>query len=180
MNKKFTEATIKSESIYEGKIIKVRVDTVELPNQCYAKREIVEHSRGVGMVALTEDKEIFLVRQFRKPIEDMIYEIPAGLVEANESLQEAANRELQEEIGYRANKLQLITEAYPSPGFTDEKFSLFLATDLVESKLNLDDTEFIEVIKLPLNEAYQMIENFEIVDAKTIMGILFALKGLSL
>lgn len=170
------ETTIKSEKIYEGKIIKVRVDTVELPNKGYAKREIVEHSRGVGMVAITENNEIYLVKQYRKPIDEVIYEIPAGLVEANEDIKEAAIRELQEEVGVKPKDIELITEAYVSPGFTDEKLSIFYATNLENSKLDLDDTEFLEVVKIPLKQAYEMIENFEIYDAKTIIGILYAMK----
>lgn len=169
-----SEETIKTEKIYEGKIIKVRVDTVELPNRSYAKREIVEHDRGVGIVAITDDKEIYLVKQFRKPIEKVIYEIPAGLVESNENVSDAAIRESQEEIGFKPNNLELILEAYASPGFTDEIFSIFLATDLEESKLDLDDTEFLEVEKIPLIKALEMVENFEIIDAKSVMGILYA------
>ena len=172
----FEETTIKSDTIYEGRIIKLRVDTVELPNKIYSKREIVEHSRGVAMVPLTKDNQIILVKQYRKAVEDFTYEIPAGMVEVNENIQETAIRELQEEIGFKPGKLELLTESYVSPGFTDEKISIFLASDLVESKLDQDDTEFIEVVKLPLLKAYEMIENFEISDAKTIIGILFALR----
>lgn len=168
------EQTIKSENIYEGRIIKVKVDTVELYNRSYAKREIVEHDRGVGIVAITDDKEIYLIKQFRKPINKVIYEIPAGLVDSKESLQDAARRESQEEIGLRPEKLELLTEAYSSPGFTDEIVSIFLATDLVEDKLELDDGEYVEPFKVPLKEALDMIENFEITDAKSIIGILYA------
>lgn len=174
------EATIKSEKIYEGRIIKVRVDTVELANRNYAKREIVEHSRGVGIVAITDDNEIFLVKQFRKAVEKFIYEIPAGLVESGESLSEAAQREAQEEIGMKANSLTLLTEAYASPGFTDEIFSIFMARDLVESKLDLDDTEVLIAEKVPLKKAIEMVENFEIMDAKTIIGILYAARELNI
>lgn len=168
------EHTIKSEKIYEGKIIKVKIDTVELPNQVYAKREIVEHARGVGIVAVDKDLNIYLVKQYRKAIEKTIYEIPAGLVEAGEDISKAAERELQEEIGLRPLKLELIAEAYASPGFTDEKLSIFFAHDFEESKLDLDDTEFLTVEKMPLKKAISMVENFEISDAKSIIGILYA------
>lgn len=173
-NKLHHEETIKSETIYDGRIIKVRVDTVELANMYYAKREIVEHKRAVSLVALTEKQEIYLVRQFRKAVNKVIYEIPAGLVDGNESLQEAAIRESQEEIGMKPNKLELLVESYSSPGFTDEIFSVFLASDLEESKLKQDDDEFVEPVLLPLKEALEMVENFEIMDAKTIIGILYA------
>lgn len=181
MNDKFHyEETIKSEKIYEGKIIKVKVDTVELPNRSYAKREIVEHGRGVGIVAINDDNEIYLVRQFRKPLNKVIYEIPAGIVEANESLQEAAIRESQEEIGVKPNHIELLTEAYTSPGFTDEIISIFFAKDLIESKLSLDEDEYLEVEKVSINDALDMIESFEISDAKSIIGILYAARKLGL
>ncbi|MDO5027071.1 MAG: NUDIX hydrolase [Tissierellia bacterium] len=173
-SKNIEEHTIKSEKIYEGKIIKVRVDTVELPDQAYAKREIVEHARGVGIVAIDKDQNIFLVKQFRKPIEKAIYEIPAGLVEAGEDISHAAARELQEEVGLKPLNLELVAEAYVSPGFTDEKLSIFFADEFEESKLSLDDTEFLTVEKMPLKKAFDMVENFEISDAKSIIGIQFA------
>lgn len=168
------EHTIKSEKIYEGKIVKLRVDTVELPNKIYAKREIVEHSRGVGIVAITENREIILIKQFRKAIENSIYEIPAGLVDSGENVSEAAERELQEEVGLKPLNLELIAEAYASPGFTDEKITIFFADKFVESKLELDDSEFLISEKLPLKRAIDMVENLEISDAKTVIGILYA------
>lgn len=174
------EHTIKSEKIYEGKIIKVRVDTVELPDQAYAKREIVEHARGVSVVAVDRDQNIYLVRQYRKPIEKIIYEIPAGLVEAGEDISKAASRELQEEIGLKPLNLELIAEAYVSPGFTDEKLSIFFADEFEESKLSLDDTEFLTSEKMPLKHALEMVENFEITDAKSIIGILYAARKYNL
>lgn len=168
------EHTIKSEKIYEGKIIKVRVETVELPDQVYAKREIVEHARGVAVVAVDQEQNIYLVRQYRKAIEKVIYEIPAGLVEAGEDVSKAAERELQEEIGLKPLNLELIAEAFASPGFTDEKLSIFFASIFEESKLDLDDTEFLTSVKIPLKKALDMVENFEISDAKSIIGILYA------
>lgn len=179
-NQPYVEETIKSENIYEGRIIKVRVDTVELHNRSYAKREIVEHQRGVGIVPVTEDNQIYLIKQYRKPINKIIYEIPAGLVEDNESIQDTAKRELQEEIGFYPNKIELLTENYASPGFTDEIFSIFLARDLKESKLDLDEGEYVEPVKISIEEALDMIENFEIMDAKTVIGILYAARKLGL
>ncbi len=173
-NKVVEEHTIKSEKIYEGKIIKVKVETVELPGQIYAKREIVEHARGVGIVAITNEQNIILIKQFRKAINKAIYEIPAGIVEVGENISDTATRELQEEAGFKPLNLELVVEAYASPGFTDEKLSIFFTDQLEVSKLDLDESEFLEVEEVSLTKALEMVENFEINDAKTVIGILFA------
>ena len=173
-NKVVEEHTIKSEKIYEGKIIKVKVETVELPGQIYAKREIVEHARGVGIVAITSEQNIILIKQYRKAINKAIYEIPAGIVEVGENISDTATRELQEEAGFKPLNLELVVEAYASPGFTDEKLSIFFTDQLEASKLDLDESEFLEVEEVPLTKALEMVENFEINDAKTVIGILFA------
>ena len=176
--KEIQEKTLKSDTIYEGRIITVRVETVELPDMKYAKREIVDHARGVGMVALNEENEIYLVRQYRIAVKETLLEIPAGLVEPGETPSQAASRELQEEIGQKANSMEYLMDAYASPGFTNEKLSLFLATDLEPSSLPQDDTEFIEVVTLPIEEAYEKVLNLEITDSKTIIGIQYAYHNL--
>lgn len=168
------EQPIKTEHIYDGRIIGVRVETVELPDMKYAKREIVDHANGVGIIALTDRGTMFMVRQYRIAVREYLLEIPAGLIEHGENPQDAAVRELQEEIGYRPGKLEYILDAYASPGFTNEKISLFLAADLVASKLDLDETEFLEAEEYPIEELYNMVLNFEITDAKSIIGILYA------
>lgn len=168
------EKTLKSDVIYEGRIISVRVETVELPDKKYAKREIVDHARGVGIVAITDHGTMFFVRQYRIAIRDFLLEIPAGLLEPGENPSEAAERELQEEIGYKPGKLEYLVDAYASPGFTNEKLSLFAATELEKSKLPEDDTEFIEIVEIPIEEAYRMVMDFEIIDAKTIIGVQYA------
>ena len=147
------EETIKSETIYDGRIIKVRVDTVELSNMSYSKREIVEHQRAVSLVAITENQEIYLVKQYRKAVDKVIYEIPAGLVDGNESLQDAAKREAQEEIGMKPNNLELLVESYSSPGFTDEIFSVFLANLFVKSALALKSLNSVPKL-LPESRKY--------------------------
>ena len=125
-----TEITVKSEKIFEGKIVNLRVDTVELENQKYAKREIVEHKSAACILAVNNDK-ILLVRQYRKAIEEFIYELPAGILNIAEEPHEGALRELEEETGYTAGKIKLIYEFYTSPGFSNEKVYLFEAADLV-------------------------------------------------
>lgn len=166
------EVTIKSEKIYDGKILNLRVDTVELPEKKYTKREIVEHNGGVGVIAINENDEIILVRQYRQAISTNILEIPAGKLEINEEPKNTALRELQEETGYSARKLEYICELYPTPGYCTEKIYLYEAIGLIEGNQNLDEHEFVEVIKIPFDEAYEKTTNGEIVDAKTIVAIL--------
>lgn len=168
------EKTIKSETIYDGRIIKVRVETVELPDMKYAKREIVDHAQAVGIIALSDHGTMYMVRQYRIAVKQVMLEIPAGLVEPGESPADAARRELQEEIGYKPGKLEYLLDGYASPGFTNEKLSLFMATQLEASRLPQDEGEFITVEEYPIEDLYRMVRNCEITDAKTIIGILYA------
>lgn len=117
---------------------------------------------------------MIMVRQYRIAVKESLLEIPAGLVEPGESPQEAAQRELQEEIGFKAQNMEYLLDAYASPGFTNEKLSLFLATNLEPSKLEEDSTEFITVEEHKVDALYRMVLNFEIADAKTIIAILYA------
>lgn len=166
------ERTIKSEMIYEGRILNLRLDTVELPNQKYSKREIVEHSKAVCIIPV-KDGKVFFVKQFRKAIEKVIFELPAGLVEVNEEPRAAAIREMREEIGYNAHQVEYLFDGYSSPGFTDEKTLYFLAQDLYHDPLVTDEDEFLEVTEVAMEEALRMVLDGEIEDAKTIIGILY-------
>lgn len=168
----FEEKTMKSEKIYEGRIINLRVDTVELPNKKYSKREIVEHPGAVGIIAITKDNEVILVKQYRKPIEDTLLEIPAGKLEPKEDPQECAIRELEEETGFATDNVQKILEFYTTPGFSNEVMHIYIAKDLKEGTVNLDDDENIQIIKLPIDEVLYKVKTGEIKDAKTIIGIL--------
>lgn len=168
----FEEKTMKSERIYEGRIINLRVDTVELPNKKYSKREIVEHPGAVGIIAITKDDEVILVKQYRKPIEDTLLEIPAGKLEPKENPQECAIRELEEETGFATDNVEKILEFYTTPGFSNEVMHIYIAKDLKEGTVNLDDDENIQIIKLPIDEVLYKIKTGEIKDAKTIIGIL--------
>ncbi|MDO5719032.1 MAG: NUDIX hydrolase [Tissierellia bacterium] len=167
----YEEKTMKSERLYEGRIINLRVDTVELPNRKYSRREIVEHSNSVLIIPILDDEYTLLVKQFRKAVDKVILEFPAGLIDSGEDPSEAALRELQEEVGYSANKLNYIYDAYSSPGFTNEKVSIFLAEDLYESKLENDEDEFLEIVKIKIDDLIDMLHNYEISDAHTIIGI---------
>lgn len=162
---------MKFEKLYEGKIINLRIDTVELPEKKYSKREIVEHPGGVGIVAITDDNSMILVRQYRKAVNRMLLEIPAGKLEVNEEPRETAIRELKEETGYEANNYNYLLEFYTSPGYTTEKIYLFMATDLIEGSQDLDDGEYCEIEKYTIDELLKMIDRGEIIDSKTIIGI---------
>ncbi len=167
----FEEKTMKSEKIYEGKIVNLRIDTVELPDKKYSKREIVEHPGAVGIIPITHDNCIIMVKQFRKAIEKYILEIPAGKLEVNEEPRETAKRELKEETGYDSNQMEYLLEFYTSPGFSNEKVHLFLATDLIEGEACPEIGEFIEITKIKIEDLMKMIDRGEILDSKTIIGI---------
>nr|WP_313371342.1 NUDIX hydrolase [Sedimentibacter sp.] len=167
-----TEITVKSEKIFEGKIINLRVDTVELEKQKYTKREIVEHRNAVAIVAINENGEILLVKQFRKAVEDFLFELPAGILNIAEVPVEGALRELKEETGYETKKIKQVCEFYSSPGFTNEKIYLFKAEDLLFASTKLDEDECIETIAVNKEEAAKMLETGRILDSKTIIGIL--------
>lgn len=173
MNK---EITVKSEKVFEGKIINLRVDTVELQNQKYAKREIVEHKGASAVIAINENNELILVKQYRKAVEEFLLELPAGKINVAEEPRECAFRELREETGYEAEKITEIYEIYSSPGFSNEKIHLFIAENLTLTTTNFDDDENIEVLIINKEEAVKMLESGQITDSKTLVGILFWLK----
>lgn len=168
------EKTIKVDNIYEGKILSLRVETVEMPDKKYSKREIVDHVKGVGIIAFDGEDSIYLVRQYRKAIDEFTLEIPAGLVEVNEKPIETAKRELQEEIGYKPLDIEYLFDMHASPGFTNDKLSFFLAKNLEESKLELDEYEFLEKKSYKIEDVYNMVINGEITDAKTIIAVMYA------
>ena len=166
------EVTLSTERLYAGRIVSLRLDTVRLDDGTVTKREIVEHGEAVAIVPIDGAGQVLLVRQYRKPIEQALLEIPAGGVDADEDAATCAGRELQEETGYRAGKLQRLGGFFSSPGFTSEYLHVYLATDLVPSSLSADDDEAIELVRLPVAQALAMIVSGEICDAKTIIGLL--------
>ncbi|MFS8541858.1 MAG: NUDIX hydrolase [Tissierellales bacterium] len=172
----FEEKTMKSEKIYEGKIINLRIDTVELPDKKYSKREIVEHPGAVGIVPITDDGCMILVKQYRKSVEKFLLEIPAGKIEINEEPKETGLRELAEETGYKANKMEYLFEFYTSPGFSNEKIYLFLATELEKGEVKPESDEYIKVEKYKIEELVDMVIRGEINDGKTIVAIFYAQK----
>ncbi|WP_026894086.1 NUDIX hydrolase [Clostridiisalibacter paucivorans] len=170
------EKTMKSEKIYEGKIVNLRIDTVELPDKKYSKREIVEHPGAVAIIAVNEKNELIMVKQYRKAVEDELYEIPAGKIEIGEDPKSCAIRELKEETGYTPENIDYILEFFTSPGFSNEKLYLFMATGLNEGEATPDIDEYIDVVKLKIEDLLTMIEEGKILDSKTIIAILLAKK----
>lgn len=168
----FFEQCEKYGGIYDGKIITVHCDTVSLVDGSAAKREIVDHPGGVAVAALTEDDEILLVRQFRYAYKEVLYEIPAGKLEKGENPYDAGIREFEEECGAKAKNVFSLGKMYPTPGYCSEIIHLYGATDLTFTKQNLDEGEFLDVIKMPFDTAVAKILNGEIKDAKTIIAIL--------
>jgi ADP-ribose pyrophosphatase len=176
----FYESTISSRVIYSGKILNLRLDEVKLPNGKTSTREIVDHPGAVAIVALNEKNEVLMVRQYRKPVEEALLEIPAGKIEKEEQSDVCAQRELMEETGFFARNLRHITDFYTSPGFSSERMHLYLARDLEKKARQADDDEYIQLEAVPLEEAIRKIYDGEIKDAKTISGLLLAyniLKG---
>ncbi|PAV29561.1 ADP-ribose pyrophosphatase [Virgibacillus profundi] len=173
--KKFEEKTIKSEKIYNGKMIQLQVDDVTLPNGKTAKRELIKHPGAVAVIPITKDNKIVFVEQFRKPLEKSIIEIPAGKLEEGEEPEVTAIRELEEETGYTASSLSFVSSFYTSPGFADELMYIYITDQLekMENPVAGDDDEFIEILELTLDEAKQYLEEERIHDAKTNYAILY-------
>lgn len=171
----FEEKTITRQEIFKGKIIDVYLDEVALPKGGTGKRELVFHNGGVGLLAVTPEEKIVLVKQFRKPLEKVVLEIPAGKIEINEghSPEETGARELEEETAYRAESLEHLTSMYLSPGFSNEMLHVYHAKNLVkvDNPLPQDEDEVLEIFELTLAEAKEKIASQEICDAKTIYAI---------
>lgn len=171
------ERGLTQESVYRGKMLKIRVDTVALPNGEIAQREIVEHPGAVAMIPLTNDGKVVLVRQFRYPIGRVTLEIPAGKLEWGEEPEVTCARELAEETGLQAATLERLTEVIPTPGYSNEKIALFKATGLTKIEALSEADEFIDIVELPLLEAIAMAKKGEIQDAKTVIALLWLSQG---
>ena len=170
----FTEKTLQSEEIYNGKVVNLRVEEVELPNGRLAKRELIAHPGGVGIIAVTPDREVLTVTQYRIAFRKLLLEIPAGKLEYGEDPLSCGLRELEEETGYVAAKTVHLGEYYPTPGYCEEKINIYMATGLTKKQQHLDEGEFLTVKKIPLDTLYEMVMNNEINDAKTAIAILKA------
>ncbi|MCZ6615982.1 MAG: NUDIX hydrolase [Thaumarchaeota archaeon] len=168
------EETIESKTIYSGKILGLRRDTVKIPDGKVAIREIVEHGGAVGIVAFTDEGKIILVKQFRKATNRDLIEIPAGTLEKGEEPIHCASRELEEETGYVASTIKPVLSFYLAPGYSTELMHIFFANDLRKTRQRLEEDEALELIEVDLDEAISMVKRNDIEDAKTITSLLAA------
>ncbi|MEO8200121.1 MAG: NUDIX hydrolase [Gemmatimonadota bacterium] len=169
---------LSSERIYTGRVLNLDLDTVEFPNRSTGKLEMIRHPGAAAVLPFLDDPasdnpQVVLIRQFRHATDDFVYEIPAGRLDAGESPETCAQRELEEETGYSSTVLSRLTTIYTTPGFTDERIHLFVASGLTQGQHRREADEFMEVHALPWSEVLTMIKNGKIVDGKTISTILF-------
>lgn len=167
----FEEKTIDSEYVFKGKLINVKRDIVTTVNG-ESVRELVEHRDGAVIMALKPDGKLIMERQFRKPVETVVFEAPAGKIDEGETPEEAALRELKEETGYTAGAIRLLTSMWPSVGFLDEKLYIYLCTNLEAGETELDENEAIDIEEHHVDDLFDMVLSGKITDAKTQIGIL--------
>jgi ADP-ribose pyrophosphatase len=173
-------ARLNSRIVHQGRIVHLSVDTVRLPDGSVGELEMIRHSGASAVLpvwgdAASADPEVVLVRQYRYATGGYIYEVPAGRPdEPGEDWEVCARRELQEETGLQAQSVRYLTAIYTTPGFTDEKIHLFVATGLTEGDTRYDPDEFMELARMPLSRALEMVRTGEITDAKTICTLLYA------
>lgn len=172
MHENLREEPLEQTYKFKGRIINLRVDQARLPNGRTASREVVEHPGGVCIAALTEQNELLFVRQFRYPYGEVLLELPAGKLDVGEDPLEAGKRELKEETGAAARDYTDLGKLYPSPGYCGEVIHMYMATGLSYGEMNPDEDEFLEVEKIPLKKAVQMVLDNEIRDAKTQAAVL--------
>jgi ADP-ribose pyrophosphatase len=174
------EKTVEKKTLYRGRIVNVRVDSVALHNGKIVTREVVEHPGGVAVLPYDEDGTVTLVRQYRYPAQEVLLEAPAGKLEPGEDPEICGRRELHEEAGFTAKSFERLVVMQPSPGYCQELLYLYLARDLTFVGLKPDENEFLDIVKLPFSEALQMASNGQITDAKTALAILMTARKLNL
>jgi ADP-ribose pyrophosphatase len=174
----FFEKQIETKTVYTGVIVNVRKDIAELQNGNKTAREVVEHPGGVGIVPVTQDNKVLMVRQYRYPVGEELLEIPAGKLDYGEDPFECAVRELSEETGCTAGKYVKLGAIYPSPGFCKETLHLYLALDLQYGEMHLDEDELLSVESVQIDTLVDMIMENKLADAKSVIGIMKAKKYL--
>jgi len=167
----YEEKTLESERIYEGKILNLRRDTVTVLNGT-SSREIIEHNGGAVIGALTDDGNLIMVKQFRKPVDKVVLEVPAGKRDGNEAAVDVAKRELKEETGYTAKEMIHLVTMHTSPGYSNEALDVFLARGLIAGETDFDENEAIDIYEYPLGELVDMAMRGEIEDGKTLVAVL--------
>ncbi len=169
-----TEKTLSSKTIFEGRILHVRLDTVSLPDGREASREVVDHPGGVCVLALDNEGRALLVKQFRYPYKELLRELPAGKLEYGEDPEKAAVRELREETGAAPGRFRSLGELYPSPGYCGEIIRMYLAQELTFGDTDLDEDEFLALERVPFGDLVEEVLSGKIKDAKTIAAVLKA------
>lgn len=167
------ENTIEKKEIFNGRIIDVSIHTVELPNGKTSTREIVTHPGAVAILAFNDENKVLMVKQFRKPFDEVLLEIPAGKLEVNEDIKGCAQRELEEETGFIGGNIEYLGKIYSSPGFCNEVIHLFKATNLIKGNIGGDEDEFIENEAYSLEEIKEMIKKGTIKDGKTVASLMY-------
>ncbi len=167
-----TEKTLSSKSVFDGRILHITLDEIELPNGKKSKREVVNHPGGVTVAALDEENNLLFVRQFRYPYKEVVLELPAGKLEKGSTPLENGKRELMEETGAEGYSYISLGQLYPSPGYTSEIIHLYACKVKSQGSSNPDDGEFLNVEKIPLDKAVEMVLNNQIPDAKTQVAVL--------
>lgn len=167
---------ISNKTVYKGRIFNVVKNNISENNSDYV-REVITHNGSAVIIPIINETEIILVKQYRHAAEKFLLELPAGSVEDDETVEECAFREVEEEVGMKAGKMEMLTEFYVSPGFLAEKMYIFLATELTQSQQNLDEDENLSIVKMTFSEAFEKVRNNEIEDAKTMLGLIFAGKS---
>ena len=164
---------VESQEIFRGRVFEVTVDTVREGDITY-KREVVHHPGSAVIIPAFPDGTVALVRQYRHPAVRYLLEAPAGTLNRGERPEEGAARELEDELGFVAGQLEKLSEFFVSPGFCEEKMWLYLATEMMPTTQRLEEDELLDVVRLPLQQALEMISDGEIEDAKTIIGLMLA------
>ena len=171
----FEEKVKKVEHVFDGIIIDLDIETIELPNGKEAKREIIRHQGAVAIIAITDENKMVFIKQWRAPLGQVTLEVPAGKIEPGEDPNVTAVRELNEETRFEADKLEFINTFYTSPGFADEKMYMYHAVNLkpVKDELPQDSDEFLELVELSLPEVEQAIAKGLICDSKTLIAVMY-------
>jgi ADP-ribose pyrophosphatase len=167
------EKFVSKKTIWRGRAVDFRVDTVRLPNGKLATREFMDHPGAVGIVPFLDKNHVVMVRQYRYPVGEVTLELPAGKLDKGESIMKCLKRELQEETGYTARKIAPLIQYWPTSAFANEVLHLYVAENLVPGKMNTDEDEFLQCVVMPFKKALAMVKRGEIRDSKTVVGILF-------